>query len=381
MDYGKELGKRMNRLQSMTRRTFAISLILGFANLMAEPYIAVRTGFKCSQCHVNQTGGGKRTDFGAVYSQYKLLMGSAQSVAEAYSFNPKLNKSVSLGANFRIEQSYFQKYVTKPAAVGGVVKTVPGEWNAGGFTEKNIYVDVDLIKDRLKLYLDQDMSSGSARELWSMISLPGNTYFKFGKMLLPYGYRLMDDEAYVRKITGYTYTSSAPMAYEIGIEPGPLSLVSNITQTQWVSVGSLVFKDIPILRTVRIGGSYSRELQKHFKDKKGSYGVFGGTTLGMFTFLGERDYTKVDSINKIEDYFEVDFLPMQGLNFKATYESLWPDKNIAQAKNNQTRLTLGVEPFVVQYLQVGLYYRKNDWIPQSTSFNQDQIVGRLHVFF
>jgi hypothetical protein len=101
----------------------------------------------------------------------------------------------------------------------------------------------------------------------------------------------------------------------------------------------------------------------------------------MFTFLGERDYTKVDSINKIEDYFEVDFLPMQGLNFKATYESLWPDKNIAQAKNNQTRLTLGVEPFVVQYLQVGLYYRKNDWIPQSTSFNQDQIVGRLHVFF
>ena len=376
----------MNRLSSMLRKTVSISLFVGLTTLIAEPYIAVRTGFKCSQCHVNRTGGGKRTDFGNVYSQYKLLMHSAQSITGPYSFDPKLNKSVSIGANFRIEQSYLEKYVTRPANVGDPIKTVPEYWSAGAFKEKNLYVDMDLIQDRFKLYLDQDMTSGTARELWSMISLPGNTYLKFGKMLLPYGYRLMDDEAFVRNTTGYTYNST-DLAYEFGIEPGPLSLVSNITQTQWVSVGSLVFKDIPVIRTVRVGGSYSRELKKWPTDKKGSYGVFAGTTLGMFTFLGERDYTKVrgvnkeDEINKIEDYFEVDFLPMQGLNFKATYESLWPDKKIAQAKNNQTRLTLGVEPFVVQYLQVGLYYRKNDWIPQSTSFNQDQIVGRLHVFF
>ncbi|MEO6096060.1 MAG: hypothetical protein ABIW76_10335 [Fibrobacteria bacterium] len=364
----------------MPWKPIAIVFLLATGLVSAEPYIAVRTGFKCSQCHVNRTGGGKRTEFGEVYTQYKLLVASTLAQKNLNSFDPKLNNSVSLGANFRIEQAYLRQFTTKPANPGDSARMVEGNWNAGTFKEKNLYVEMDLIKDRLKLYYDKDMSAGGFRELWSMISLPANSYLKFGQMLLPYGYRLMDDDAFVRNFTGYTYSSTA-LAYEMGFEPGPLSLVSSITQTKWMSVGSFVFREVPVLRTVRLGGSYSKELTKEFKETKGSYGVFAGTTLGMFTILGERDYTKDEGIDKVEDYTEVDFLPMQGLNFKVTYESFWRNTAIPQAQSNQTRVVVGVEPFIMQFLQVGLYYRKNDWIPQSTADNQNQIVGRLHVFF
>src|SRR3954471_10107445 len=96
----------------------ALLLSLWIGQAFTEPYIAVRTGFKCSQCHVNGTGGGKRTDFGSVYSQYQLLMKSQMNEGRPFSVDPKLNSMVSLGANFRIEGMYTQKYTSKPVNTG-----------------------------------------------------------------------------------------------------------------------------------------------------------------------------------------------------------------------------------------------------------------------
>ncbi|MFQ5866327.1 MAG: hypothetical protein ACE5IW_13985, partial [bacterium] len=69
----------------------------------AEPYLAIRTGFKCSQCHVNRTGGGKRTDFGVIYSQTNLYIKFIRSSDKSSFFTGKLNESISVGANFRAD--------------------------------------------------------------------------------------------------------------------------------------------------------------------------------------------------------------------------------------------------------------------------------------
>jgi hypothetical protein len=339
----------------------------------AEPYIAVRTGFKCSQCHGNRTGGGMRTEFGQAYSQYKLLMRSPVQAAAATSFDPRLNGAISLGGNFRVEQIRSQQYTNGAMVTPSSDNTL--------FKEANVYANVELLKGFLNAYVDETVAPAPAnREMHATVTLPWNSWFKFGNMLLPYGFRLMDDLAFVRSIPNYNYNRSA-LGYEVGFEPGPLSLVANVGSENASGVGSLTFKDLPVLRTVRLGGSYGTPFRKREREKTNSYGVFGGFAMGMFTVLGERDWTKKDSVNAISDYLEVDFLPFQGLNFKAVYEYLWPDKSIPFANNGKRRVTVGAEPFVTQFLQLGLYYRLQEWIPQSGAENQDQIIGRLHVFF
>ncbi len=91
--------------------------------------------------------------------------------------------------------------------------------NQNQVPEGNFYMNVELIKNYP--YMDQGLAGKSVREMsaWSASSLNG--YVKVGKTLLPGGIRLMDDQA-IRDKTGYTYNTTAALAGEIGIEPGPL---------------------------------------------------------------------------------------------------------------------------------------------------------------
>ena len=144
------------------------SVLFAAAGINAEPYLAMRTGFKCSQCHVNRIGGGERTEYGSAYTQYKLLMTQTQELMRAQqggqsSFNPKLNDAVTVGANFRVENVTTGKY--SYTDTNNVISTADAS-NLANIKEGNLYLNVELVKNFLNLYLDQTVApTPTSREM------------------------------------------------------------------------------------------------------------------------------------------------------------------------------------------------------------------------
>src|SRR5438093_1049355 len=117
---------------------------------LAEPYLAVRTGYKCMVCHVNPTGGGKRTEFGSIYGQTALAaerldLRTGQTVpaggSEPASWTGKLNDQFAVGADLRANAQYI---------------AVPHDVDTFAFSQRaQAYLEVKPIADRLTIYLDE----------------------------------------------------------------------------------------------------------------------------------------------------------------------------------------------------------------------------------
>lgn len=373
-------------------------LLLIFSNLLfSEPYIAVRTGYKCSQCHVNRTGGGKRTGFGFVYSQTNLP--TFQAKANTNSFSNIINEFISVGANFRVANKTILGTDSTRNLIGQDAD--PRFDNSITIPEANVYLEFSAIPDRLVFYIDENFAPGAAnREAFAMIyNLPLNSYIKFGRIMMPFGLRLLDDGndgSYIRQKTGFNSYGKQEAAYEIGIEPGPFSLIvaagngqdaSSISK-QITTVGSV------ISRHHRVGGSLSLDSDRDFSQIV--FGFFAGGNHGIFTWMFERDIFKkinkdgdpISDFGKWDDvgdqtmtYFSLDTRLYKGVNFKTSWDH-W-DPMTKWKTEERDRWTFGLELFPLQFLQTSVFYRYRT-APNLEIYdadNEDQVYVELQMFF
>ncbi|MFQ5889375.1 MAG: hypothetical protein ACE5JR_04905 [Gemmatimonadota bacterium] len=333
-----------------------------------EPYLSVRTGLRCSQCHVNRTGGGGRTDFGSVYAQTRLPFVKFKFL------NRSLNDFLSVGGNFRV------------LASGTVTETSPR--SSIQVVEESVQLEARVVPDVLAFYVDQLFGPGSAstREAFGIVEgLPLDGYVKAGKFLLPYGLRLVDDSEFIRERTGFNY-NTPDLGVEVGIEPGPLSLFLSVTNgTQGAGENNsdkqVTATTALILRRFRVGASASTN--EGPSSKREVVGAFGGFNLGRFTFLGEFDYIfdtpeSGSQLRQFAAFLEGDFLAVPGLNVKATYGFLDPNRSIGE--NARIRLRFGLETFPIQFLQLSAFYTLLEDIPQATT-DLDRVSLEMHVYF
>ncbi|MFQ5704897.1 MAG: hypothetical protein ACE5HT_12855 [Gemmatimonadales bacterium] len=333
-----------------------------------EPYLAVRTGLKCSQCHVNRTGGGGRTDFGSAWAQTVLPM---RTVGIR---NRALNEWISVGADVR--------YLAR----GTVTEATPR--TDLGLNEAQLQLEGNFIPNRLSLYIDEKLGpdGADARELFALVKgLPLNGYAKAGKFILPFGWRLWDDDAFIRAQTGFTF-KTPDQGVEFGIEPGHLAFAVALSNGNQGAVESNSEKQVTsraslVYRRFRIGGSASYNSTSN--SQRGIFGGFTGFSIGPLTVLGEADYI-TDSfdaaadVNQFVGYVEGNYLATKGVNAKVTYGFHDPDTDVSE--NQRIRMRFGLETFPVTFVQLSAFYTLLDDIPQVTT-DVDVVSVELHVHF
>jgi hypothetical protein len=101
----------------------------------AEPFLALRTGLKCSACHVNRTGGGGRNGFGSIWSQTELPMRTFDVR------NRNLASWVAIGLDFR-------------GAFDAALTSGVEPRTAFAVKESQVQLEARLIDDILTFYLD-----------------------------------------------------------------------------------------------------------------------------------------------------------------------------------------------------------------------------------
>ena len=369
------------------RTATALAALLIPPAALAEPYLAVRTGFKCMVCHVNPTGGGKRTEFGATFGQTALPASRLDletgepipaGAPDPAPFTGKINNHLGLGADLRAN-----------ATATYTPHTTPAQAYAFDPVSAQVYLEVKPIVNRLTIYLDERVSPGAAtnRETYAMLSTKSREwYVKAGRMFVPFGLRIEDDTAFIRVVTGTNFNSFDD-GVEGGMEIGPWSAYVSMTNGAGGGTETNRGKVISSLATFvqsswRVGLSASKNFNGD-ADRE-MYSVFAGLRTGIVSWLASAarvtdEGTPSGRVTQLATLLEGNVEIAKGHNLKLTYEYL--DPNIDVSEDQRERYSAVYEYSPIQFTQFRLGVRKNNGIPQSNAQNSTEVFLQWHAFF
>jgi hypothetical protein len=355
----------------------AIVLALACAGVRAEPYLAVQTGMRCAQCHVNQTGGGMRTPFGNQFAQTQLAANRLPGVGAAW--QGQIGSYFGVGGNLRAA-------ATRNDAAGS------RQTDQLDLREARVYLSFTPIADRLSFYLDQFVAPGSAlnREAFVRYSAAdGSHYFKAGRIYLPFGWRLQDNSAFVRSQTAIDMTGP-DLGVELGWDRGPLSLqfaISNGTFGESeVDSGKQYSLQVAYIQDAwRLGaaGNYNDQAV----GDRAAAGLFAGLRTGPVSWLVEVDMIEDRSFaappgrkrRSLAGLLEGNWRIVQGHNLKFSVDGLDPNRD--SAADRQTRLSVVYEYTPIPYFQLRGGARRYDGPSQFPLQNRLLYFIELHGFF
>ena len=360
----------------MIHRCLAGALFLlglsGHLPAVAEPYLAVQEGYKCSVCHVNPTGGGLRNNFGILYA--KLLLPAQPIDGAIAAWTGQAIDSLRLGGDLR-------------AAWTGSAAPNTASQRQFGLEQFRVYADLAVIPDRLGVYVDEQVAPNAAQNLEAYVhygSPTGGLYFKGGQFYLPFGWRFQDQTAFVREVTGISMTTPE-QGVEIGYEYHAWSAQLDLTNVPASGAGKaghqITGQAVYVMPGWRWGMATSLTQSDVGNRRVG--GVFAGLRTGPVAWLAEADLIRDQSFpggrSLASGLIEADWRIRRGHNVKCTAEYFDPNRGVSE--DQRARYSLVYEYTPIPFLQLRAGYRRYRGIPQSDSENQRLTFIELHGYF
>ena len=364
-------------LRAMARCAALIALMTSAAH--AEPYLAVAQGFKCTQCHVNPTGGGLRNAFGNVFAQTQLPARHADTGGDVW--GGQLARFLAIGADLRFDAQAQQQPHAKTA-------------DDFQMEQARLYVGASVIPERLLVYVDEQLAPGGAlnREAYGLYwSADHDWYLKGGQMYLPFGLRLQDQSAFVKEITGINM-ATPDQGVEFGWLKGhwdaQLALSNGTAGGAGTGNGRQSSVQLAWVEDAWRVGAAANYNDAALSGSRAAYGLFGGLRTGPVAWLGELDVVDDRSlpggrgtagVRSLAALAEANWTLARGHNLKITTEYLDPNRRVPN--DQQARWSLLYEFTPVQYLQLRAGVRYNDGIPQLDSEHARLYFLQLHGYF
>jgi len=354
-----------------------VGWLLSGSNANAEPYLAVQNGFKCGQCHVNPTGGGKRNLFGMTYARTQIAVRNVlRDEKSGAGWNSSVTDWFGVGGDYR---GGFKSVDLQNGPDTSETTTTKG----------TVYLEFKAVRNLLTVYFDQQLAPGSSieRERYLLVT-PKNGKFtiKAGQFFLPFGLRLQDDATFVRQSSGINFDTPDD-GVELGLELPKWSAqvaATNGTAGAGSAPGKsqISMSASYVLPRWRAGASVN--MNHDPRGDRNMQGVFGGFRTGPVTWLGEIDLISDDralgaSDRQVATLFEADWRIVKGHNLKLGWEFLDPNNHFGG--DHQIRYSAVWEYTPMQLLQVRVGLRVYDGPSNQPLTNRDESFAEVHGYF
>ena len=356
-----------------TQRLFFCALaLLGLSlGAEAEPYIAVQQGLSCGQCHFNPAGSGLRTAVGNAIAQDVL---PAHHLDTGHNdWTGAINSFLAVGGDLRADANWSN---------AGAART------ALSLEQVRAYLAVTIVPDRVLLYIDELVAPDSAlsREAWALYRFGAQRwYLRAGRMVLPYGLRLQDQQAYIRQVSGINMDTTES-AMEIGYRQGPWDAqfaVSNGAAggIEGDSGKQFTAQLVRLMAHWRVGVGLNRNASARQESRATS--LFAGLRTGPLAWLAEADLVTglpgtANEQRVAAALLEADWRVVPGGNLKFSAEWLDPDRR--RSGDRRTRYSVVGEYTPIQFLQLRLGLRsQSDVGPGGGDLHQGFF--QVHAYF